>query len=472
MSALTSLPENEPSAAASVIFIIGPWAATWFSTAQTEWQEENVRWLVAPEAEDLHKNLSRLRLKTDRVSTFFPFFPDGEESEEQVLAKLTTWRRRFRLEEPLSCSLAIYARLSYEKAAEGAWWSGEVNFSGRETTVEQALEELIAAFAPRCRPVIYRHAMTEALRLWLAESGIAKALHSLFTTSPLRLSDVLLADSNEGFTRHGAWSCWLHRKFRLYPGLSSAVVLPGLPAVSERRAPLFVSPDSGRGFALPWLPVLVALLLAFCLVASAWLTGSRINAASHALAEFQQTDEMQLQKKRAAYQRITLLNQQLLRCRDAWYSRIWGSSPCGKMAERARLALQNYDPAPVFMPSGSVALFDRGSATLRPESSQSLASLLPLIRDNAQTLFMIVGHADNTGSAQNNLQLSTRRARAVRDWLVSHAQVSPDRFTLGGMGDSSPVASNQTEKGRKQNRRVEIIPLPNSAHVQTGKNHE
>jgi len=472
MSALTALPESEFSAAAPVVFIIGPWAATWFSAAQTEWQEENTRWVVAPEAEDLHKSLRRLQVKADRVSTFFPFFPDGEESEEQALAKLTTWQRRFRLEEPLTCSLALYARLSHEKSAEGAWWSGKFHLSGQETTVEKALAELLAAFEPRCRPVLYRQAMTEALRLWLVESGIVKALHSLFTTSPLRLTAVLLADSGEGFTRHGAWACWLHRKFRLYPGLSSTVMLPGLPPVSGRRTPPFTSADSDPRFVLPWLPVLIALLLAFYLVGSAWLTGSRLSAARDALVAFRQVDEIQVQKKQAAYQRLTASGEQVLRCRDAWYSRIWGPSPCGKMAERARRALQSYDPAPVFMPSGSVALFDRGSATLRPESSQSLASLLPLIRDNAQTVFMIVVHADNTGSAENNLQLSTRRARAVRDWLVSHAQVPPDRFTIGGMGDSSPVASNQTEKGRKQNRRVEIIPLPNSAHAQTGKNNE
>ncbi|MGO4611916.1 OmpA family protein, partial [Variovorax sp. 2RAF20] len=80
----------------------------------------------------------------------------------------------------------------------------------------------------------------------------------------------------------------------------------------------------------------------------------------------------------------------------------------------------------------------RGSATLGPDSSKNLAWLLPLMQNNAQTTFAIVGHSDNTGSPEANYQLSIRRAKAVRDWLVSHANVPPDKLVIKGMGDSLP----------------------------------
>ena len=68
----------------------------------------------------------------------------------------------------------------------------------------------------------------------------------------------------------------------------------------------------------------------------------------------------------------------------------------------------------------------------------------------------IVGHTDNQGSADYNLDLSRRRAASVVAALVSQYGVDADRLTAEGAGMTQPVASNDTEEGRAKNRRVEL----------------
>ncbi len=68
--------------------------------------------------------------------------------------------------------------------------------------------------------------------------------------------------------------------------------------------------------------------------------------------------------------------------------------------------------------------------------------------------FEIAGHTDNTGTEEGNLKLSQERAEAVKTFLVKYYGISPERLVARGYGDSQPVASNDTEEGRAQNRRV------------------
>ena len=67
----------------------------------------------------------------------------------------------------------------------------------------------------------------------------------------------------------------------------------------------------------------------------------------------------------------------------------------------------------------------------------------------------VVGHTDEIASEAYNLGLSKRRAAAVKDWLVKNG-VDAKRINAKGMGKTQPVASNKTEEGRAQNRRVEV----------------
>jgi OOP family OmpA-OmpF porin len=70
---------------------------------------------------------------------------------------------------------------------------------------------------------------------------------------------------------------------------------------------------------------------------------------------------------------------------------------------------------------------------------------------------IIEGHTDNIGGAQFNLELSRKRAEAVKRWLVDKAGIGEIRLTTVGYGLTRPIADNSTEEGRAKNRRVELV---------------
>jgi outer membrane protein OmpA-like peptidoglycan-associated protein len=104
---------------------------------------------------------------------------------------------------------------------------------------------------------------------------------------------------------------------------------------------------------------------------------------------------------------------------------------------------------------GSV-LFAPGQATLRSELLHHLYALVTLMREEPERRAIIEGYTDNVGSDEQNIALSQRRAEAVRDFLIQNG-IRMDRVEARGYGEESPVASNDTEAGRQQNRRVEIV---------------
>ena len=69
---------------------------------------------------------------------------------------------------------------------------------------------------------------------------------------------------------------------------------------------------------------------------------------------------------------------------------------------------------------------------------------------------MIIGHTDSMGSAAYNDQLSVRRAEAVKNLLMDQFDIDTFQVTVKGMGESQPLADNQTQEGRRLNRRVDI----------------
>lgn len=100
--------------------------------------------------------------------------------------------------------------------------------------------------------------------------------------------------------------------------------------------------------------------------------------------------------------------------------------------------------------------FETGSAALKNESLSELNRLKKLLEDNPAIHIQINGHTDNVGSNDDNMQLSENRAKAVYDYLINN-QITADRLKYKGFGETMPIASNETEKGRKENRRTEFI---------------
>lgn len=99
--------------------------------------------------------------------------------------------------------------------------------------------------------------------------------------------------------------------------------------------------------------------------------------------------------------------------------------------------------------------FDVGKATLRPESNAEMDRLVKLMNDVPKLKIEISGHTDNTGSAVLNETLSQQRAEAVVVYLTSKG-ITANRMTAKGYGSTKPIASNNTEDGKQQNRRTEF----------------
>ncbi len=101
--------------------------------------------------------------------------------------------------------------------------------------------------------------------------------------------------------------------------------------------------------------------------------------------------------------------------------------------------------------------FDFAQATLKPESAPVLKEIAQALNDNPDWKLTVEGHTDNIGGDTYNLDLSKRRALAVKDALVAQYNIAPDRLANDGFGASRPVESNDTLEGRARNRRVELV---------------
>ena len=101
--------------------------------------------------------------------------------------------------------------------------------------------------------------------------------------------------------------------------------------------------------------------------------------------------------------------------------------------------------------------FAFNSAEIEPAARPVLNQAAELLKENPGVDVRVEGHTDAIGSDEYNRELSVRRAEAVYRYLVNRG-VDPERFTVEGFGKTRPIASNDTESGRAQNRRVELIP--------------
>jgi len=105
--------------------------------------------------------------------------------------------------------------------------------------------------------------------------------------------------------------------------------------------------------------------------------------------------------------------------------------------------------------------FDFDKSTVRPADVAELQKAIAFIKKYPANDVSIEGHTDSKGTDKYNLALSDRRAAAVKAYLLKHAEIDSrkDTITTTGLGESKPIADNKTEKGRFENRRVEILIL-------------
>lgn len=101
--------------------------------------------------------------------------------------------------------------------------------------------------------------------------------------------------------------------------------------------------------------------------------------------------------------------------------------------------------------------FDFNKSEVKPESKPALEEVAKLLKANPSMRVWVVGHTDSVGSPESNLTLSNARAAAVVKALVADYGINATRLKGYGVGPFAPVASNDTEEGKAQNRRVELV---------------
>ena len=208
------------------------------------------------------------------------------------------------------------------------------------------------------------------------------------------------------------------------------------PSVAERprvveRAPLAV-PERPRG-GMRWLPILLLILAGLALLGYLLSRARTPEVASRGVTA-----------TRNALANLTLPGGHIL------------SVPQGSI--NYNLARFLGDNSATDVPKTFVfdnLNFVSGSTELTPESNKTVNDLSEILKAYPTSEVQLTGHTDNTGNPQNNQALSVDRANAVKTILVSDG-VAAERIATQGFGQDRPVASNDTEDGRAQNRRTEL----------------
>lgn len=278
------------------------------------------------------------------------------------------------------------------------------------------------------------------------------------------------------------WLQWLRQRTALH-------AVAGWQPASTSSEPL-AEPD----FILPLLPLaagsasgqrlrrhalsLLALALAAALLCSAGNNHALIRRVAFDLQQLQRTPHNPAALA-ALHEDERQLNQ-WARSGEPLRLGLWLYQGAGLRRQVIDAIVQQQQPATLPRPApatGSAApaaairldglsLFDSGSATLKSGSTRVLIQALGGIQARPGWQVRVSGYTDNTGSPQQNQQLSLRRAEAVRDWMRNAGDIPPGCFAVRGYGDSRPVADNATAAGRAANRRVEIQLLPQAEACQ------
>lgn len=283
------------------------------------------------------------------------------------------------------------------------------------------------------------------------------------------------------------WASWLHERTALEPAAqaSGPASLPfpdPLLALLPRQTGL--TPARRGALHALWLFVLAATV---ALCSSAWQNRLLVRQVSDDLRRYQAIPEptkLEQPEHRLKEQAVAVLRSDAARL-DRYYRE---GEPLSLglglyTAERIRppllAAIAAYrppapTPAQARIPDpvrlDSLSLFSSGSAELKPGSAKVLINALVDIKAQPGWLIVISGHSDTSGNPQRNLELSRARAEAVKDWMQRMGDIPDGCFIVQGQGAGQPIASNDTESGRRANRRVDIQLVP-SAGACTARGH-
>lgn len=142
---------------------------------------------------------------------------------------------------------------------------------------------------------------------------------------------------------------------------------------------------------------------------------------------------------------------------DAFRAKLQGMISAGQLKVRTERGLFIVEMA-------EKVLFDVGKSDLKPEGKAAIQQLVPILMSLEGRRFQVSGHTDSTGSDEVNWRLSTNRGLSVVLFMIENG-MPPERLSAAGYGRFQPVASNDTIEGRAQNRRIEIVIVPNAEEL-------
>ncbi len=186
---------------------------------------------------------------------------------------------------------------------------------------------------------------------------------------------------------------------------------------------------------------------------------SRISAAAAEADRLKRENEAQMAANQAALDAAAVQKAQLEAEKVAMRS---------ELLKQFNAVLQTQDTARGLIVNMSDVLFDTGRYTLRPLAREKLAKVAGIVAGHPGLTLAVEGHTDSVGTDEYNQTLSENRGRAVRDFLVQQGMPA-NSLTATGMGETHPVASNDTAAGRQQNRRVEIVISGELIGTEVGK---
>ncbi len=139
-----------------------------------------------------------------------------------------------------------------------------------------------------------------------------------------------------------------------------------------------------------------------------------------------------------------------------------------KLARIPGTSIERVDDNTLLVHFENDILFNVDSATLDGDGRSTLDQVSGVLGEYPKTAVVVQGHTDDTGSEEHNQSLSERRATSVKGYLVNRG-VDPDRLSAIGYGEGYPVTANDSESGRQQNRRVDIMLRAKAGPVREGR---
>ena len=449
--------------------------AGWYlSVADNESFLQTVHWLAEQRPELL-----------SRVAIMLPVLPEQLTDQDALLESVFAWRRaiaqasRYMAYQPeMWCVLYLNPLHSAQPAVAQSkaplWFSaktGQVIQVAEGHTSLGALDGWLDRHAHETYPLPLMVNLEHALQ-WLQHTYLPLWQLPQAGTPALSLQAVAVHFAPVLALPNNLWQAYLAQRTGLVSTVhvTAAAVLP-FPAIllsrKVSRLSLTVMEKTAAQFA-----GIVAVFLLLAMLASFNHNQRLIQHARNDLVLFRGLSGEPVEPKLAAQKQLRASVQQLTRWEREGIPTAYSVAlyQGGRLLPPLQSALSEWAPPPAPAPIiqrvdsavtlDSLALFDVGQFSLKPQANKVLVSALLDVKAKPGWLIVISGHTDSTGNPQANQRLSQQRAESVRDWMLATSDLSANCFAVQGFGDTRPVADNNSEEGRGKNRRVEIRLLP------------